>query len=1307
MRKMQKDLAFFLALAMLLSGAAYAMPGKAETAAELSERPTVVDSNRVSDSAREELVQRYADYDGNREAFSELTETYDNVAAPDSDIVGKKFVRELPNGDYVDGRLLVKVENRPSLMGSGSIFDGISGSVQKLFSVAEESTSDCGVMLAAVDEKIADWYRLDLTDSTEMLSVWNQLLQEDSVLYVEPDYIVQAADVQEVTENDPFIHSQTWLEQIGAPNAWAKAPTAGKDIVVAVVDSGVDLDHPDLENQLLPGYDYVETDADPDDMQGHGTHVAGIIGAQKNAIGGRGVAYNAKILPVRVLNEFGSGYSSDIADGIAWAAGSANANAPTNPNKAHVINLSLGGFSNSRAQRDAINYARSQGCLVVAAAGNESLPTTYAGDSFYGATVTPAGFPGVLTVMAMSQSAEQNGDWLASFSNYDANPGVGAEYEIMAPGTSIYSTYRDGGYSYLQGTSMACPVVAGAAAVLMGMGCTAEEAWELIVSTGTVKQGKTQPDGTVRSYPALDLDAAVAMKKSGSTAYQKAPVAANPALSTALTRTEFGHGEVDFSGLNTSSRMYYYNNALISSLSLSFENFGGTGTVEITGTVGGCPITQKNVSVQAGDVVSESLQFSGTPMSTNGYVRIELYANGEELISGGMQACDLKTPASSGNFYVSDRFYYPNYTPTKLNGSTARSTVWVLDLPLRVPVGYLVTVSPENGQKSVAVYQDRDAYFQTANNSETGAGKLELISVTVLGAGGFEIAGYGDSYILGTTVFDPWIQWVSFANQSFFMGTGYRSLVQGVQIVQSSFTDFMHSGGSTIECTWFDNNLVNRCAYTKIIVRSAAMENTFVENYDPYDAGSVLEIYAQDYEALTTGTVGVYNSNVVGPMKFCWLYNGEMTEYPAKVVNIHYQAADDPDLMFLDRLQYDDGSTINTTWTDLIVYDSPVYVKDTDVEYSYNSEYGSVDFNITYHLSAPISEDCAPYVYSYSDPLTNNAEISVSNDRKTVTAQLTAMMTSPNMVNDYHLAGIYTANYSYATSSGTATHYYWATELSGQVCSAGISMRSSQLNSVKAALSDNSIVVSWSDERIQSTDTIQILRSVDGGEATLLTSLTGADSFYADSDIANGHAYKYTVMVESAEKELWGTANLVLAERTNHGSADISTEVEDAGTLVVSLDSPWLVSGEKVLRYTLPDGMADKIEFSAQLRQSGLSYAALDNGDGTVTVSIGLEDESAILYAGELFTVNAKSGYSFRKADEDVICLKGTSELQLWHLNNYISWIGGYKSGKMTAASMVESWNTARTIRTQGTDYWKLFGTGTSFFPWQDAVTIS
>ncbi len=260
------------------------------------------------------------------------------------------------------------------------------------------------------------------------------------VSYAEPDYLVTTADT---TPNDPLLGNQYGLLAIHAPQGW-DLNTGSAAVTIAILDSGVDLGHPDLAGKLVPGTDIVNNDNDPQDDNGHGTHVAGIAAAMtNNLVGVAGVSWGARIMPVKVLDALAGGSVSNVAAGIIWAA----------DHNADVINLSLGCGVLSCPDppvtlRNAIDYAYGKGITLVAATGN--LGTNFV---YY-----PARFPHVIAVAATDQS---NTHW--NLSNF------GPEVDVSAPGVQIYSTFRGSIYRYLDGTSMSTAFVSGLAAILRGL----------------------------------------------------------------------------------------------------------------------------------------------------------------------------------------------------------------------------------------------------------------------------------------------------------------------------------------------------------------------------------------------------------------------------------------------------------------------------------------------------------------------------------------------------------------------------------------------------------------------------------------------------------------------------------------------------------------------------------------------------------------------------------------------------------------------------------------------------------------------
>lgn len=313
------------------------------------------------------------------------------------------------------------------------------------------------------------------------LGAIKQLRKQPGVRYAEPNFVLKASAVP----NDPAYRYQWHYPMINLPQAW-NLTTGSNAVIVAVIDTGVLLSHPDLQGRLVGGYDFISDpinardgdgrDGNPDDpgdrccqssSSFHGTHVAGTISAAtNNAAGVAGVSWNARIMPLRVLGQFG-GSNDDINQAILYAARLPNASGTLPAQRADIVNMSLGGPGFSQAQQDVVTQARNQGVIVIAAAGNEASKGNPIG--------YPAAYSGVVSVGAVTMDRSR-----APYSSFNAF------VDMSAPGGDT-STDRNGdGYSdgvlsaagddsagalafayrILQGTSMAAPHVAGVAALM-------------------------------------------------------------------------------------------------------------------------------------------------------------------------------------------------------------------------------------------------------------------------------------------------------------------------------------------------------------------------------------------------------------------------------------------------------------------------------------------------------------------------------------------------------------------------------------------------------------------------------------------------------------------------------------------------------------------------------------------------------------------------------------------------------------------------------------------------------------------------
>ncbi|MFC7321268.1 S8 family peptidase [Halobacillus campisalis] len=352
-------------------------------------------------------------------------------------------------GDYVKGEVVVKFKEGKS--GEKSALDGLK---------ASEIPDD-----DAVDSE----FKVLKVGNVE--AVVKALNKNPNVEYAEPNYEFDAA----WTPNDTYYNSVQYGPQTtNTPAAW-DITRGSTNQQIAIIDSGVDYNHPDLDDKTIRGYDFIDNDYDPMDENGHGTHVAGTAAAEtNNSQGVAGMAPDTEILAVRALDASGNGSLAAIADAIRYSADQG----------AEVINLSLGCDCDTQTLENAVNYAWSQGSLVVAAAGNDGVSTTF----------EPASYSNVIAVGAVDEN-----DNRASFSNY------GTWVDVTAPGVDIASTVPNGGYAYMSGTSMASPHVAGLAGLLASQGKSNSEIRSAIENTADPISGTGYyfNDGRINSYEAL------------------------------------------------------------------------------------------------------------------------------------------------------------------------------------------------------------------------------------------------------------------------------------------------------------------------------------------------------------------------------------------------------------------------------------------------------------------------------------------------------------------------------------------------------------------------------------------------------------------------------------------------------------------------------------------------------------------------------------------------------------------------------------------------------------------------------------
>ncbi|MHB8991418.1 MAG: S8 family serine peptidase, partial [Chloroflexota bacterium] len=352
------------------------------------------------------------------------------------------------------------------------------------------------------------------------LEIARQLRELPGVEWVEPNYL---REVMRDPADRPYPQLQWGLRRIQAEQAWGIA-TGSPEVIVAVLDTGIDRSHPDLAGKLVAGYDFLNDDPDPDDDSGHGTFNAGVIGATSES-GSRvaGVARGVQIMPIKVLDSNGKGPNSAVAQGLVYAV----------DHGARIVNMSFGNPATSQMETQAIRYAHSKGAVLVAAAGNTA--------NLDNAVIYPAAHEQVLAVAATDEE-----DNVPDFSQH--HPYVA----ISAPGVGILSTYWRaagyGNYAAASGTSAAAPHVAGLAALILSANPS--------LSNDQVKSilQKTAEDlgvpGRDEYYGAGVINAfnAVLAAKSGTTSpatatpapARTAPISTTPAPATATPVSQSG-----------------------------------------------------------------------------------------------------------------------------------------------------------------------------------------------------------------------------------------------------------------------------------------------------------------------------------------------------------------------------------------------------------------------------------------------------------------------------------------------------------------------------------------------------------------------------------------------------------------------------------------------------------------------------------------------------------------------------------------------------------------------------------------------
>lgn len=362
--------------------------------------------------------------------------------------------------------------------------------------------------------KNSEWYKIQLSSDTKSQDAFTYLNDLKTFDEVSLDFIMGSdGEVVDVSSN-PYSVEQTYLETQGIKEAWNSEknqglnPGGSSDVIVAVIDTGVDYNHIDLRDNIwvntgeIPnngidddgngyvddyyGWNCVGDNNDPMDDNGHGTHVAGIIAAENNDVGTVGVAYNSKIMCIKAGNSSGYFNNSDIAEAIQYAY----------MNGASVINMSFGGSNISLAVEDALENAYNQ-CVLVAAAGNDGLCNNLKHSLSHPVGIS---YPGALPYVIGVMSTNSTGTMMSSFSNYDDTPYNNVEYEVFACGEQIPSTWPNNKVASLSGTSMASPVISGIAALLRSKYTDRDVYSNKFIQSQIVNTGKVNPYNPIIQY---------------------------------------------------------------------------------------------------------------------------------------------------------------------------------------------------------------------------------------------------------------------------------------------------------------------------------------------------------------------------------------------------------------------------------------------------------------------------------------------------------------------------------------------------------------------------------------------------------------------------------------------------------------------------------------------------------------------------------------------------------------------------------------------------------------------------------------
>lgn len=474
----KKVLAVVLAIALIITGFATSTFVDNSSSKVVKETTVSKTNDNKSDVAKADIV---SNKDTKTEKSKEpnvsdkKSDVNNKIGNPDKKIDYQKIIHETKDEDY---RKSVKLAKGSFVVVRKENKNTTPIQEEQWYKDAKATGSEVIMEDTVKDDNGKEVKQVSYKITTEEKDIWSivdNTNNQNAVEIAEPVYkYFTSEESVPSAEDNKGMDKQWYLKDQKLESVWGNEDygnTAGEGTVVAVIDTGVDYNHEDLQDNIwtnsaevsgttgadddnngyvddVHGINLIDPNETPMDDHGHGTHVAGIIAMENNNVGGVGIAYKSKIMPIKAGGSDGTLYSSDIAKGIEYAY----------KNGADVINMSFGSSAHSALIENALQDAFNS-CVLVVAAGNDGIPT--ADCPLGGQNMYPASYSYVIGVMAYDEANS-----FASFSNWDYKPNANAEYEVVAPGVSVYSTLPNGRYASWNGTSMAAPMVSAEAAIL-------------------------------------------------------------------------------------------------------------------------------------------------------------------------------------------------------------------------------------------------------------------------------------------------------------------------------------------------------------------------------------------------------------------------------------------------------------------------------------------------------------------------------------------------------------------------------------------------------------------------------------------------------------------------------------------------------------------------------------------------------------------------------------------------------------------------------------------------------------------------